>query len=381
MTTNYDAIVLGCGGFGSSALYHLARRGVRVLGIDRFSPPHDRGSSHGETRMIRKAYFEHPDYVPLLKRAYALWRELEEQTSQKLYHETGLLIVGQPDGPTIPGAKLAARMHDLPLVEIPQSDFNSKAPGFRLPEGYAALIEPEAGYLMVDECQQAHLDLAQKHGAVLQSDETVIHWESDGKGVIVETDRGRYSASRLVITAGPWAGQVLNALNIPLTVSRKPLFWFPIRNAQSPLYTPGLCFFYEMPWGEFYGFHCRDGETIKAAEHSGGEEVADPLTVDRTCTASDLIGLSQFLEQGMPDLSPEPIQSSVCMYTRTPDRNFIVDRHPEYPHVVLGCGFSGHGFKFTSVIGETLSQLALDGRTDHPIDFLRLDRPALQSKR
>ncbi|MEX0728638.1 MAG: N-methyl-L-tryptophan oxidase [Planctomycetaceae bacterium] len=379
MSSTFDAIVIGCGGFGSSALYHLASRGVKVLGIDRFQPPHDKGSSHGETRMIRKAYHEHIDYVPLIKNAYVLWRELEERTSQKLYFETGLFFAAPPDSSTITGAKLAARQHDLKHEVVPREDFGRRFPGFKLPEGFEAFLEHEAGYLMVDECQRAHLDSARSLGAELHADETVTDWKSEGTGVVVETNRGRYAAERLVITAGPWAAQVLSSLNIPLKVARKPLFWFPIRNENSPLRTLGACYFYDMPWGEFYGFHCRDGRTLKMADHAGGDDVADPLTVDRNVTPRDYEGLAKFLAVAMPDVSPVPVKSSVCLYTRTPDSHFVVDRHPEYPQVVLGCGFSGHGFKFTSVIGEALMQLALDGRTEQPVGFLSLSRPALRA--
>ncbi|MDA1213479.1 MAG: N-methyl-L-tryptophan oxidase, partial [Planctomycetota bacterium] len=351
----------------------------KVLGIDRFQPPHDKGSSHGETRMIRKAYHEHVDYVPLVQNAYRLWHELEERTSQKLYYETGLFFAAPPEGSTITGAKLAARLHHLRHEIVPREDFRDRFPGFELPEGFDVFLEHEAGYLLIDDCQRAHLDLARSLGAELHGDETVISWKPEGASVAVETNRGRYTADRLVMTAGPWAGQVLSSLNIPLKVVRKTLFWFPIRNENSPLFSPGTCYFYDLPWGEFYGFHCRDGRTLKMADHAGGEDVVDPLTVDRTVTPRDYAGFEKFLAIAMPDVSPVPVKSSVCMYTRTPDGNFVVDRHPEHPQVVIGCGFSGHGFKFTSVIGEALAQLSLDGRTEHPIGFLSLDRPALCS--
>jgi len=371
----HDCIVLGVGGFGSGTLYHLARRGARVLGIEQFGIAHDRGSSHGETRIIRKAYFEHPDYVPLLLRAYELWRTLADECGRELYRETGLLLCGAESGTAISGARLAAERHRLRLDSLDEQEASRSFPGFRFPEGSSIVFEPEAGALAVEECVRAHIQGAIAHGAEFKSNERVIDWSATDSHVEVRTDRGTYRAASLVITAGPWAGSVIRELGVPLEVARKITFWYPFagetdRNAdvQRPV------FFYDLPEGEFYGLPGADGASMKVAEHTGGSAVTDPTQVNRECLADDAPPVNRFVERCLPGVRPEPLRHSVCMYTRTPDCHFLVDRHPGHANVFLGAGFSGHGFKFTSVIGEALAELALEGRTDKPIRFLGLAR-------
>lgn len=378
MSETYDCIVLGVGGFGSSALYHLARRGVRALGLERFGVAHDRGSSHGETRIIRKAYFEHPDYVPLLKRAYELWSELEAESGQKLYSEYGLLIGGPADHGAVPGALLAARLHGIRIEEMCASEATVRFPGFRFPPDDPVVFEPEAGALAVEECVATHIHCAQSRGAVLKTDETVTGWSSDGPSVEVRTDRGTYSAASLIITAGSWAGQLLADLGISLRVVRKPVFWYQAREGAYRADRGSPTFFFDTPTGEFYGFPSLDGRTVKVAEHTGGEEEPNPLEVERQIKPGDLALLGGFIRDFLPELAPEPVRHSVCMYTKTPDCHFLVDRHPRFSNVVIGAGFSGHGFKFTSVLGEAFAELALDGRTPQPVEFLSLSRPGLQ---
>jgi sarcosine oxidase len=380
MNETYDCIVLGVGGFGSGALYHAAKRGFRVLGLEQFDVAHDRGSSHGDTRIIRQAYFEHPDYVPLLRQAYALWHELEAETGEALYRRQGLLIAGPADGSAVPGAMLAARTHGLQIDELSQGDMRARFPGYVLPEGMAAVFEPEAGSLAVERCVTAHVQRAIARGAVLKTEEVVHSWSSDGNRVRVRTNRGEYEAGTLIVTAGPWAGKLLADLGLDLRVVRKPVFWFPVM--QQTLYSADAgapLFFYEMPAGEFYGFSSFDGQTLKAAEHTGGDLVEDPLHVDRQLRPNDATPVAGFLQQCLPGIGVAPVRYSVCMYTRTPDCHFIIDRHPQFANVVFGAGFSGHGFKFTSVLGKTLAELALDGSTPSPVDFLRLGRESLRS--
>lgn len=382
MTHTCDTIVLGVGGFGSGVLFHLARRGVRVLGIERFGIAHDRGSSHGQTRIIRKAYFEHPDYVPLLRRAYELWRDLEQESGRKLLHPVGLFIAGEPECESVAGTLLAARLHSLPVEKLDARDARQRFPGYRFRDDFTVVFEPEAGYLEVESCVEAHIQAAVKHGAVLQTGEIVLGWESDGRRVTVVTDRGTYSAASLVITAGPWAGQMLNgATALPdrinwgarLRVVRKPVFWF----AADEVYDVdrgNSTFFFETPAGQFYGFPRIDGSTIKLAEHTGGDTVTDPLSVDRELHPADLTRVNDFVREFLPALNPQPVRHSVCMYTKTPDSHFCIDRHPEWGNVVIGAGFSGHGFKFTTVLGEALADLALTGTTSLPVGFLSSKR-------
>jgi sarcosine oxidase len=378
MPSTYDVIVLGVGGFGSSALYHLARRGLRVVGLEQFGIAHDRGSSHGETRIIRMAYFEHPDYVPLLVRAYELWSELQQRAGRELLNLCGLLLAGPPEGEAVAGAKLAARIHHLPLEELDLATACKRFSGFHFRDDFAAVFEADAGFLHVEECVLAHIEQAVEQGAVIKTEERVLAWSSDGKTVRVRTTHEEYQAARLVITAGAWAGRVLSDLNIPLEVVRKPVFWHPVKAPVYDFAAGAPAYLFEMAEGQFYGFPSLDGKSLKVAEHTGGKPVADPLTVDRAVHEEDVRPIRGFLAEAMPDVDLQAADHSVCMYTLTPDRHFIVDRHPQFANVAIGAGFSGHGFKFTSVIGEALADLVVDGRTAHPIGFLSLNRSALR---
>ncbi len=374
----YDVIVLGLGGFGSAACCQAARRGANVLGLEQFTPAHDRGSSHGETRIIRQAYFEHPDYVPLLLKAYELWHDLEQQTNRKLFTRAGLMVSGLPDSQAVSGTKLAADQHHLPLERLSSSQARRRFPQFRFPAEHDVVFEFAAGHLAVEECTRSHIDMAERHGADLRFQAPVWSWESDGRIVTVRTEREEYSANSLILTAGPWAARCLDGLNVPLEVVRKYVGWFPVRPEFREIAQQGPTFFFEVGSQQFYGFPSLDGQTLKMAEHSGGQPVDDPARVDREQTAADCAPLAAFLSEHIPAVEPDPARHSVCMYTRTPDQHFIVDRHPEFPNVILACGFSGHGYKFTPALGDVLAELALTGRTDAPIGFLSLDRPALR---
>jgi monomeric sarcosine oxidase len=379
ISPDLDCIVLGAGGVGSAALYHLSRRGVRALGIDRFAPGHDRGSSHGETRIIRLAYFEHADYVPLLRRAYELWEELAGHCGQRLYHETGLLEVGPPDGVVVPGVLASARRHSLEVESLDPREAERRFPGFRVPGGMAAVFERRAGYLRVEDCVRAHAEAAVRLGARLATGETVLRWRADGAGVAVETDRGTHRAARLIVAAGAWAGGLLADLGVRLDVRRKTLLWYRTTASQHREENGGPGFFYETPGGLFYGFPEIGGGELKVAEHSGGESVADPLGVDRSLRPSDRRPVEAFLRRYVPGVSSgDCLRYAVCLYTMSRDEHFIVDRHPGHPQVSFAAGLSGHGFKFTSVLGEILAELALKGGTGLPIGFLSCDRPGIR---
>ncbi len=378
MSATYDVIVLGLGGFGSAAAYHAARRGATVLGLEQFTPAHDRGSSHGETRIIRQAYFEHPDYVPLLTRAYQLWSELERDAGRKLFTRAGLMISGPPDGEAVAGTKLAAQQHGLPLENLTRNEATRRFPLFSIPDDHEIVFEANAGYLAVEDCTRAHLEMAQRLGADLRFQCPVASWESDGRTVVVRTERDEFSAKQLIITAGAWAPACLDGLNVPLTVVRKFVGWFPLSDDSLARADDGPTFFFEIGRQQFYGFPPLDGRTVKVAEHSGGEPISDPSQVDRRQRPDDSLSLATFLRQCLPAVEPTVVRHSVCLYTRTPDLHFVVDQHPRFENVAFGCGFSGHGFKFTSVIGEVLAELALTGQTAAPIGFLSAQRDALR---
>ncbi|HVX59407.1 MAG TPA: N-methyl-L-tryptophan oxidase [Pirellulales bacterium] len=375
---HFDAIVLGTGGVGSAALYHLAKRGVRALGIDRFPPGHDRGSSHGATRIIRQAYFEHPDYTPLLLRAYELWAELSERCRQLLFQETGLLQVGPPKGEVVSGVVACARQHQLEIEELTGREISARWPGFRVAEASSGVFEKRAGYLAVEACVQAHLSEACKAGAELLTPCTALDWQTSGSGVVVSTDRGEFSAGALIVTAGPWAGQLLNDLGLRLEVRRKPVFWFEAIETAYSAARGCPCFLFELPGGIFYGMPQIDATGVKVAEHTGGAVVADPLQLKREAEGAERRRVEEFLAACLPQVSRRQTRHSVCMYTMSPDGQFIVDRHPSHQGVVFAAGLSGHGFKFTGVLGEALAELALQGETQAPVGFLALSRSGLR---
>lgn len=367
----FDVAVVGVGGFGSSCLYHLARRGVRVLGLDRFPAGHDRGSSHGDTRIIRQAYFEHPDYVPLLLRAYDLWRELESESGHDLLRICGLMLAGPGDGEAVAGTRTASREHGLDLESVSATEAVDRFPGFRIPNGFDVVFEQAGGFLYVEDCVRAHVDLACQHGAEFRSDAAVTGWTSDGRTVRVRTEHDEFETAALIITGGAWASELLQSdVGRALEVKRKPLLWHPVRSDAYNVDNGGCGFLFDMPEGQFYGFPSLDGQTLKLAEHTGGEVVTDPLHLDRSLRDSDVNPLAAFASRVMPDVDPAPVRHALCMYTTTPDSHFLVDQHPAYENVWFGAGFSGHGFKVTSVIGEALADLAVDRQTELPVEFL-----------
>lgn len=372
--SHWQAIVLGVGGVGSAAFYELARRGVNVLGLDRFPPGHDRGSSHGQTRIIRHAYFEHPHYVPLARLAFQQWRELEHRSGAHLLQDIGLLQVGPAEGHVLAGVRASANEHGLKVEELTPKQIETNFPGLRVPPGLIGLYELDAGYLLVERCVQTHIAEAEKLGANLRVGESILSVRAEGDGVEVVTDRGRYTSDMAIVTAGPWAGELLNELGLPLTVRRKSSFWFPPQDNTYRVEAPCPAFLFEMPEGVFYGIPQVDETGVKIAEHTGGRIVDDPLHVDRDLDAEDLARVEAFIKSYVPRLASPHHKHAVCMYTMTPDEHFIVDRHPQHPQIALAAGLSGHGFKFTGVLGEALVDLLLDGKTEIPVGFLSLDR-------
>ena len=378
ITEHYDVAVLGLGGIGSAALYHLAKQGASVCGIERFGMAHDLGSSHGGTRIIRKAYFEHPDYIPLLNRTYELWRELEETSGITLFEQSGLLLSGLEDSPVLQGLKKCYAEHDLPHDKITAEEAEVRYPDFRFPSGHTVYIDPEAGYLHVERGVEQHITLAQNVGARVLIHEDATSWRTDGDGVIINTAHREIHAETLIICAGPWACEILDEINIPLTIRRKVQTWFrPARNEEAAACLP--VFFFDMGWGTIYGFPALDDQGIKIADHDGGQTVKDPDEIQRKVTKEDIAPAQRLASEVLPHFELQQSHVSVCMYTMTPDEHFIVDRHPAHSNVLIAAGFSGHGYKFAPVIGESLAQLALNRQTDHPINFLRIDRPALKS--
>ncbi len=374
----YDAIVLGLGAMGSAAAYHLAARGKRVLGLERFGAAHNLGSSHGDSRIIRQAYHENSNYVPLLRRAYELWERLERDAGVSIMRQTGGLMIGPPGSSVVEGAIASALQHGLAHEVLNAKELRTRFPVLRPRADETAMYEAVAGYLRPEAAIHAHLRLAETCGAELHFHEPVEQWTANasGDGVKVNTGRGCYEASRLIVAPGAWAAKLLSEMQLSFAVQRHAMCWFePVADANGfepdrfPIYI----------WdvdgrNVFYGFPATGrGEGVKAAMHSGGENcTAD--SVNRQVSDADVDEVRSHLETFIPALNGRLLRAATCLYTLTPDEHFVVTTHPIYPQVSVAAGFSGHGFKFSSVMGELLADLAIDGRTGHPIEFLSPER-------
>jgi sarcosine oxidase len=377
LARHFDVIVVGIGAMGSAACFHLAGRGCRVLGIEQFDLANQLGSSHGETRLYRLAYYEHPDYVPLLQRAAQLWADLERDSGQTLVHRRGGVFMGRAECELIAGTLQAAAEHDIACTQLDRTQLERRFPQFHIPEDYVALHEPSAAILLPEQIIQTHAELARRRGAVLHDHEKVLDWQATPAGVTVRTDRQTYQAAGLVVCAGAWSSLLLQELGVPLTVTRQPVAW--VRPA-----TPQRCGIDALPvWaiedprgvGFYYGFPLMP-KGLKLARHFTGATV-DIQTVDR-CPGSDdeadFNDLSDALQQFIPEAVGPMVDRSICVYTCSPDFHFLIDHHPAHDNVVIACGFSGHGFKFCPVLGEALADMALDGGSELPIGFLSARR-------
>jgi sarcosine oxidase len=372
--SRYDAIVLGVGGMGSAACYHLARRGLRVLGLERFDVPHAMGSSHGVNRIIRLAYYEHPAYVPLLRRAYELWRELEAGFGERLLHVTGSIDASDADGEVFTGSLHSCELHGLPHEVLTSAELSHRFPGYRLPPGHLALYQPDGGFLVSERCVVAHVAAAQAAGAEIHARERVLGWEPDGAGVRVETDRGEYRAERLVVAAGAWIGGLVPELAALARPERQVLAW--LQPLQPELFAPERFPVVNLTVeeGRYYGFPVWGVPGFKVGRYHHRSELVDPDAMDREPNAADEAILREFTARYFPAAAGPTMALRTCLFTNTPDEHFVLDRHPDHPQVVLASPCSGHGFKFCSVIGEILADLAERGETRHDVSLFRLAR-------
>jgi len=367
----YDVVVVGVGGMGSAALHHLARRGKRVLGLERYDVPHELGSSHGLTRIIRLAYFEHPDYVPLLRRAYELWRELEREAGERLLHVTGIVEAGDR---IFEGAIRSCEEHDLPYEVLGGAEVTKRFPAYRLPGELDAVFQPDGGFVVPERCIVSHVNGALARGAVVRARERVLEWDWSESGVRVRTDRGTVEAERLVLTAGAWSQEVARLPPGLVGAVRQALAW--LQPARPELFQPPRfpVFNLALDGEHFYGFPAFGIPGLKLGRYDHFGEGGDPDSVSREPTLDDEAPLRAFAERYFPDGAGPTIALKTCLFEPTPDEHFLIDRHPETDFAVVGAGFSGHGFKFCSVVGEILADLALDGSTRHDIGLFGLDR-------
>jgi sarcosine oxidase len=370
----YDVVVCGLGVMGSAALYQLAQRGTRVLGIDRFPSGHDRGSSHGETRIIRLAYWEHPSYVPLLHRAYDLWRELETTAGRPLLHITGIAEIGPPDGTLVTGTLASARLHGIAHEALAARDVMRRYPAFRLPAHYVGVLQLDGGFVEAEPAVQALQALARKHGAEIRIGETVRAVEAASGAVHIVTSDVTVKARAAIIAAGAWTASLLPGLALPLRATRQVMGWFaPV---QSDVFAPGKfpVFLIESEHGIHYGFPPFGAGGIKVAKHHHRDEVVNPDSYDRCVADSDVNLIRDALADYLPAANGALMDAKTCLYTMTLDGDFIIDRHPGTPSIVIASPCSGHGFKFAPVIGEILADLATGKPTGHDISRFRIDR-------
>lgn len=367
----YDVVVVGVGGMGSAALYHLARRGKRVLGIERFDVLHDRGSSHGLTRIIRLAYFEDPAYVPLLRRAYELWRELETQAGEQLLHVTGIVEGGEG---ILEGTLRSCAEHDIPHEVLTGREVARRFPAYALPDDMDVVFQADGGFVLPERTIVAHVAGALAAGADLSARERVLEWEERDGGVVVRTDRREVAAERLVLTAGAWSQTVARLPEGMVRGVRQSLAW--LRPSRPELFAPERfpVFNLVLDGEHFYGFPTFGIPGFKLGRYDHFGEGGDPDAIDREPTLADEAPLREFARRYFPEGAGSTIALRTCLFEPSPDEHFLIDLHPETPHAVVAAGFSGHGYKFCSVVGEILADLAFDGATSHDIALFRLDR-------
>ncbi len=371
----YDTIVIGVGGMGSAACYHLAKRGLRVLGLERFDIPHDRGSSHGYTRIIRLPYYEHPSYVALLRRAYALWGDIQREAGEQLLHITGSIDAGPEDGWVFKGTLRSATLHDLPHEVLSAAEVARRYPGYRLPAHILSLYQSHGGFVRPEAAIVAYVNAAFDHGAEIHARERVWEWTpTAGGGVRVATDRGVYEAGSLVLTAGAWIANLLPDLAGIAVPERQVLAWLHPHRRElfAPVRFP--VFNLECEEGRFYGFPQFAVPGFKFGKYRHLGESGDPDTLPTEPTDADEAMLRAFAVRYFPEGAGPTMMLRSCMFTNTPDGHFIIDTHPQYPQVSFASPCSGHGFKFASVIGEIMADLATRGETAHDIGLFRMSR-------
>ena len=371
----YDVAVIGVGGMGSAAAYHLARRGLSVVAIEQFQPGHDRGSSHGLSRIIRLAYFEHPSYVPLLRRAFALWRDLETASGERLLHVTGGMDIGRPGSRVFEGSRASCAEHDLPHEILTAAQVNARFPGYRLPDDYVAVFQPDGAFLEPEKCITTHTQLAAGHGATVLTGREVAGWDREAGAIVVRLGGGeQLRARQIVFTAGAWMPALVPSLAPLLRPERQVVAWFDISDA--PSFSPARfpVFVLTTDFGIFYGFPQHGVPGFKIGKYHHRAEPVDPDRVVRTVDAHDESVLRECVQAFFPRANGPMLQSSTCIFTNTPDEHFIIDRLPDMPEVLVVSACSGHGFKFCSVIGEIVADLVAEGGTRHDLSLFKLNR-------
>jgi sarcosine oxidase len=377
----YDIIVVGVGGMGSASIYHLARRGQKVLGIEQFDIPNDMGSSHGNTRIIRLAYAEHPDYVPLLHRAYELWRALEHQVGERLLVITGGLDIGSENSDIIKGSIASCDLHHLRYQVLDAISLGRRFPGYALPSEMLGVYQPDAGFLLCERCVVAHVAAALDYGAEIHARERVLGWNETSDGISVQTDRNEYRSRKLIITAGPWTSSLLSQFKDIAIPERQVLLWTQPLVPSQFLLGAFPIFNMEAPEGRFYGFPVYGMPGFKIGKYHHRQELIQDLeNMDRACHMVDEEILRAGIRRYFPKADGPTLAMKVCLFTNSPDEHFILDFLPGSDRIAVAAGFSGHGFKFCSVVGEIMSDLAVDGVSPINPAMFRLSRSAIKDR-
>jgi len=370
----FDVAVVGLGVIGSAALYELTRRGFRAVGVERYALGHDLGSSHGETRIIRLGYFEHPSYVPLLRRSYELWRELEAASGRRLVRTTGIAEIGPSFGKLVTGTLAASREHNLPHEVLDAAECVRRFPPFRIPSDYVAVFQPHGGFIAAEASVEAMIALARTERADIRTGVRVLSVAPYGSGVRLVTDSGEIEARAAIVAAGAWLKDLLPDLPAPLRATREVMAWFRPRDAApfDPSRFP--VFILESRHGMHYGFPATPAGLVKIAKHHHRDETIIADEPRRAVSEVDEALIRPLLADHIPAANGPLAAAKTCLYTMTPDHDFLIDRLPEAPQIVIASPCSGHGFKFAPVIGEILADLALEGGTAHDIGRFRLSR-------
>lgn len=375
MTKSLECAVIGAGAVGAAAAYHLARAGAAVTLFEQYPLLHDRGSSHGATRLFRLAYFERSDYAPLLRRSVEMWRDLEIASGERLFFQIGAFQAGAGDGVLIPGLLKTAAEHDLQVEKLSDREVSERFPWFNLPKDFAAVVEPQAGFILAEQAVRTHLEAARALGVRILAECKVRGWRSQRGRLTLETDNGDFRFDRVVVTPGAWANALLGDLGVDIRPVRKTLHWIAADDNRFKVAAGFTPFAIETKPAElFYGFPATDDDGVKVAFHSDGPAASSPESIDRTVSPEEDAPVVTALNSLAPGLPSAIYRRKVCLYEMSPDGHFIIDQHPDDERVVFAVGLSGHGFKFTPIIGEILSDLAIDGGTLSPIGFLRLNR-------
>ena len=376
----YDVIVIGVGAMGSSTLYHLSKvPNLKVLGIDQFYPPHTNGSSHGETRITRQIYFEHPSYVPMIKKSYPMWRKLESETNTQLFVQTGGIYIGENEGILMKGTIKTAKEHNFEIKILKAKEIMERFPAYHVPENFVGIYDPTAGILFPEKCVESFISEARKSGAQLNFGEKVINIQSSPNYETVVTDKGNYYAKKLIISAGAYVTSLLKDEKLPLKVEKKKIFWMePVKGFKED-FTPEKFPIFLIADDKtniiLYGFPNILGTGVKSAMHvNKADYVQDVYNIDRTIEEKDLKEFKERISLYLPKVFGKLNKLSTCLYTMAADDNFVIDFLPRNKNIILASPCSGHGFKFSVIIGEILKDLALYGKSEFDLSLFNIKR-------